>query len=85
MVKQIVGALTLLMIVIGSIPFLDPGTKIVWTTYLGIPLVILAGSVGVAFISRRFEAIIFGILAAALLPFFLEEFKSALSLIFSLP
>jgi len=63
--------------VLGSLPFLDAATKIELTTYLGIPLVILTGSAGVAFISRRFEAIVSGVILSAMWPALLEVMKSA--------
>jgi len=67
----IAGILVLLILIVGIIPF-APETKIEWTVYLGMPLIILTGSAGIAFISKRIEAIIGGIILAALWPVFLE-------------
>lgn len=72
---RIAGILVLLILIIGIIPFATE-TKIEWTVYLGIPLVILTGSAGVAFISKRFEAIIGGVILAALWPVLFELIKS---------
>jgi hypothetical protein len=73
--SKVVGILGLLILIIGILPF-GLGTKIEWTTYLGIPLIILTGSAGVVFISKRFEAIIGGVILAALWPVVIELFKS---------
>lgn len=73
--EKLVGILTLLIISIGVLFFLEPEVQIEWTTYLGIPLVILAGSAGVAFISKRFEAIIGGMIISALWPALIEVIK----------
>ena len=66
--KRIITVIVGAIMLIGMMPFLDPATKIEWTTYLGMPLIILTGSAGVAFITKRFEAIICGIVLSALLP-----------------
>ena len=79
MVKVLVGVISAAIIVIGMMSFLDIGTQITWTTYLGIPLVILIGSAGVAFITRRFEAIIAGVILSILLPVLIDTVKSVLS------
>jgi len=67
---KIVSILILLITIICVAPFWGPEVKIQWTTYLGMPLIILMGSVGVAFISKRFEAIIGGVIIGALWPVF---------------
>jgi fucose permease len=63
---------------IGMMPFLDPATKIEWTTYFGMPLIILTGAAGTAFITRRFEAIICGAVLSALWPAILGVALSSL-------
>ena len=70
--KWIVGLLMTIILIICAIPFIGPEVKIEWTMYLGLPLVILAGSAGVTFITKRFEAIICGAVIAALWPVLLE-------------
>lgn len=77
--KKIVGVIMIVIIIIGLLPFLDIASKIQWTFYLGIPLIILIGSAGVAFITKRIEAIIGGIIIAALFPVILEVINSVLS------
>ena len=74
--KQVAGFLMLLILIICAIPFIGPEVKIEWTTYLGFPLVILMGSAGVAFISKRFEAIIAGMILGALWPVIIELIKA---------
>lgn len=68
--------LMLIIIAICTIPFIGAYVKIEWTTYLGIPLIILMGSAGVAFISRRFEAIIGGMVVSALWLVLIELMKA---------
>ena len=81
MKAKIASILALLIIVICAMPFFGPEIKIEWTTYLGMPLVILMGSAGVAFITKRFEAIIGGIVIGALWPFLIELINNAIKLI----
>ena len=76
MIIKIGSILMFIILVICAIPFIGPEVKIEWTTYLGMPLVILMGSAGVAFISKRFEAIIGGIIIGALWPVLLEAIKA---------
>jgi hypothetical protein len=57
--------------------FFGTEAQIEWTMYLGLPLVIFAGSAGVTFITSRFEAIICGAVIAALWPVLLEAIKAA--------
>lgn len=71
MIIKIGSILMLIILVICALPFLAPEIKIEWATYLGMPLVILLGSAGVAFIARRFEAIIVGMVISILLATFL--------------
>ncbi len=73
---KIFGGLALVIIFIGVV--FGREAQIEWTVYLGFPLVIFFGSAGVAFISKRFEAIIGGIVIAALWPLLVESFKTAL-------
>jgi uncharacterized MnhB-related membrane protein len=77
--KKIIIIITGIIVLVGSLPFLDIASKITWTTYLGIPLIILTGSAGVALITRRFEAIIGGAVVSALWPVLFEIMRSALS------
>lgn len=64
--KAIIGILVVVLMLICMMPFLDTASKIEWTTYLGIPLIILAGSAGTAFVTKRFEAIVGGAVLATL-------------------
>jgi len=66
--KAIVGIIVVALTLVSMMPFLDIAVKIEWTTYLGIPLIILTGSAGVAFVTNRFEAIIGGVLLSVLWP-----------------
>ena len=70
--KGIIAAIIGVIMLIGMMPFLDIATKIEWTTYLGMPLIILTGSAGVTFITKRFEAIICGVVLSALWPAILD-------------
>lgn len=73
--KATAGILMMVILVICIVPFIGPEIKVEWTTYLGMPLVILTGSVGIAFISKRFEAIIGGMVISALWPVLIETVK----------
>jgi hypothetical protein len=66
----------LIILIIGAIPFLGLDTKITWTVYFGIPLIILTGSVGAAFITKRIEAIIAGVILSAFWPVFIDLLKA---------
>lgn len=66
--KAIAGIIVVALVLVSVIPFLDIAVKIGWTTYLGIPLIILTGSAGVAFVTKRFEAIIGGVLLSVVWP-----------------
>lgn len=66
--KVIIGIIVGIIMLVGMIPFLDTATKIEWTTYLGMPLIMLSGSAGIAFVTKRFEAIICGVVLSALWP-----------------
>lgn len=72
---KIISIFTLIVILIGV--FFGLSAQIEWTVYFGIFLVIFAGSVGVTFITRRFEAMIFGLIIGALWPVLLEAIKAA--------
>lgn len=76
--KTIVTALIIVITAIGMAPFLGIGAKIEWAAYLGVPLVILTGSAGAAFVTRRFEAIIGGVVISALWPVIYETARSVL-------
>lgn len=77
--KMIISLLVIVIIAVSIGPFIDLGTKIEWTTYLGMPLVILTGSTGVAFITKRFEVIIGGVVISVLWPVLCETAYSILS------
>jgi len=59
--------LVLIIIAIGL--FSGPEAQIEWSVYFGMLLAIIFGaSVAVAFITRRVEAILFGVMMVAMLP-----------------
>jgi hypothetical protein len=66
--KAIIGIIVLAILLVGMMPFLNTASKIEWTTYLGIPLIIFTGSAGTAFVTKRFEAIIGGAVLSVLWP-----------------
>lgn len=66
------------IILVGTIPFFDAATKIEWTTYLGIPLIIFYGSAAITFVTKRFEAIITGLILSAMWPVIIEIIRSTL-------
>ena len=76
--KAIIAVIVGIVMLVSTMPFLDPATKIEWTTYFGMPLIILTGSAGTAFITKRFEAIICGVVLSALWPVILEMALSSL-------
>lgn len=41
--KAIVGIIVIVIMLVSMMPFLDTASKIEWTTYLGIPLIIFTG------------------------------------------
>lgn len=70
--KRVIVAIGGVIMLIGMMPFLGSSTKIEWTTYLGMPLILLTGSAGITFITKRFEAIICGVVLSALWPVILD-------------
>ena len=60
---------------IGFMFFLSFAVKIEWTIYIGIILIVLTGSVGIAFIVIRIEAIICGVIVSVFIPVILELLK----------
>ena len=64
--KAIIAVIVGIIMLVSMVPFLDLATKIEWTTYFGMPLIILTGSAGTTFITKRFEAIICGVVLSAL-------------------
>lgn len=66
--KAIVGILVIVIMLVSVMPFIDAASKIEWTTYLGIPLIIFTGSAGTAFVTKRFEIIIGGVILSTLWP-----------------
>lgn len=77
--KAIIIILVIVITLVSMIPFLDIAAKIEWITYLGILLIMFTGSAGIAFVTRRFEAIIGGVILSALWPIMHEIARSALS------
>ncbi len=75
--KKIFGIFALALVFIGLVFGQEP--QIEWTMYLGIPLIIVFGSAGVAFVTKRLEAIVGGMVIAALWPVVFESFKTALA------
>ena len=75
--KKIFGFVALALVAIGLV--FGRETQIEWTMYLGMPLIIVFGSVGIAFVTKRLEAIIGGVVIAALWPVVFESFKTALA------
>ncbi len=75
--KKIFSIFALVLVVIGLV--FGRETQIEWTMYLGMPLIIVFGSAGVAFFTKRLEAIIGGVMIAALWPVVFESFKTALA------
>ena len=64
--KKTFSIFALVIVFIGLI--FGQETQIEWTMYLGIPLIIVFGSAGLAIVTKRIEAIVGGIVIAALLP-----------------
>lgn len=75
--KFIFTILTIILVLIGLL--FGKETQIEWTTYLGICMVIVFGSTGLAFLIKKFEAIIGGIILAAFWPILWESFQTATS------
>lgn len=76
--KAAVGIIVIVIMLVGMSPFLSAASKIEWTTYLGIPLIIFTGSAGTALITKRFETIIGGVIISALWPIIYEMVLSYL-------
>ncbi len=53
--------------------------EIEWTVYLGFPLVVFLGGVGLTFITKRFEAVIAGMVLAVFWPVIWDLLKAAIS------
>jgi hypothetical protein len=75
--KKAFFIVALILTIIGLIAGYE--AEIQWTVYLGFPLVIFFGSVAITFITRRIEAIMVGVILAAIWPFFWEALKTAIS------
>ncbi|MGD0779343.1 MAG: hypothetical protein ABR954_00985 [Dehalococcoidales bacterium] len=54
-------------------------TQIEWIIYTGIPLIFLFGSAGLTFVTKRIEAVIVGMVLAALWPELLQLLQTAIS------
>ena len=76
--KAITGIIVSIIMLVSMVPFLNAASKIEWTTYLSMPLIILAGSAGIAFVAKRFEAIIGGVILSALWPILYDLVLSSL-------
>lgn len=70
---KILIILALIITAIGL--FSGPAAQIEWTMYLGLPLVIFGGAIGVTFITKRLEAIVLGMVIAALWPVLVEALQ----------
>ena len=75
--KKIFSIFALVLVVIGLV--FGRETQIEWTMYLGMPLIIVFGSAGIYFVTKRLEAIIGGMMIAALWPVLFESFRTALA------
>lgn len=75
--KKIFSIFALALVVIGLV--FGRETQIEWTMYLGMPLIIVFGSAGVSFVTKRLEAIIGGMVIAALWPVLFESFQTVLA------
>ena len=75
--KKILIIIGLVLTIIGLI--FGAEKEIEWTAYLGIPLVIFFGAAGITFITKRIEAVIAGLVLAALWPVLWEFFQTAVS------
>lgn len=73
---KIIGMIVAVMLLVGNLPSVNLGTKIEWTAYLGMPLVIIGGSVGVSILTKRLEALMVGAVIGALWPVFYEIMRS---------
>lgn len=73
MKARIVGAIVFAMLGVGSLPFIGAATKIERLSWLAIPLVVLAGSAGLTMYTKRVEAVLGGVVLAALLPVLLNN------------
>jgi len=76
--KAAIGIIVIVIMLVSMMPFLDTASKIEWTTYLGIPLIIFIGSAGIAFVTKQFEAIVGGVIFSALWPIIYEMVLSYL-------
>ena len=70
--RGVASVLMIIILVLCAMPFIGPEVKIEWTTYLGMPLIILMGAAGATFVTKRFEAIIVGMVICALWPVLIE-------------
>ena len=73
--NKVFYVVAIILTIIGLLFGIEAAIK--WTIYLGMPLIIFAGSAGVAFVTKRLEAIIIGAVIAALWPVLFEALKSA--------
>ena len=68
---------TIICIIIGLI--WGPEVHIEWIIYLGIPLILIFGSAGLTFVTERIEAIIVGLVLAALWPVLWDAIQGSAS------
>ena len=76
--KALIGGLIILLLLISRLPLIEPGIKIQWIMYLGIPLMIVMGSAGITIVTKRIEAVIGGVVMSALWPVLFDVIKSIL-------
>jgi hypothetical protein len=75
--KKIILIAGLILTIIGFI--FGAEKEIEWTVYLGFPLVILFGGIGLTFITKRIEGVIAGLVLAAFWPVIWDLLKTAVS------
>ena len=72
-IGYIIGALTLVILVIRYVPFIPLEAKIQWVTYVGIILVLFTGGAGVAFLKNIYVGVILGAVAYIIIKFLLLD------------
>ena len=77
--KLIAAILVVAVFLVSVLPFEELSTRVEATTFTGIPLMILAGSTGVAYVTKRLEAIVAGVVLSALWPVLVRMLESVLA------
>ena len=72
-IGYIIGALTLVILIIRYVPFIPLEVKIQWITYIGIILVLFTGGAGVVFLKNIYVGVILGAVAYIVIKFLLLE------------